>query len=259
MGVTSGPSGARRLMATASMIAVAAVALAACSSSPAGSSSSSTSTTSSSHGSSSTTAGGGSSTTSAGSSTAAELSQFEANVQSAQTGTFDLTYAETSSTEKSSTLTFEQLPPKYRFSVGGAVSSDVINTGTGTYACSGESGHEYCYNFSAASNVFAPLLGVITGKSVLTTLHSVQAGLEARAHGVQLSFSTQTFAGQPSRCASGTYQGNSFKYSATDSGVLAYAGGSGSKGYGSLTLTSYSTTAPASDFALPAGATVVTS
>jgi hypothetical protein len=239
------------------MIAVAGLALAACSSGTPNSASGSTTTTSS-QGSSSTTAGGGSSTTSGSSSTASKLTAFESNVQSAKSGTFKLSYALTSSTSNS-TLTFEQLPPKYLFSIGGASATDIVDTGTGTYACSGQAGHEYCYSFSTATNPFASLLNVVTGASVLSTLHSVQSSLAAKLQGVQVSFSNQTFAGQSSQCVSGTYQGNSFKYCVTNSGVLAYAGGSGSKSFGSISLSSYSTSPSASDFALPVGATVVSS
>ena len=254
MGVTSGAPIARRLVGLVSVIAATGLVLAACS---AASSSSSSSSTTSTKGSSSATTdhGSGSSTTAA--STASELSKFETSIQSATGSTFKLTYSETSSSS-SGTLTFEQLPPRYLFSSGGSSAFDVIDTDTGTYACSGTSGHAYCYSYSSATDPFAGLLDVISGKSVLTTLHDVQNGLASKAAGVKASFSSQTFAGQPSRCVSGTYQGNSFKYCVTESGVLAYAGGSGSTSVGSISLTSYSTSVPASDFVLPAGATVVT-
>ena len=259
MGVTSGLRAARRLLPLVSVVAAAGLCLAACSSTT--SNSSSSSSTTSSNGSSSTTAnGGGSGSSTTAPNTASQLAKFESSVQSATGGTFKLTYTETSSakTPSSATLTFEQLGPKYLFSSGGSSAFEVIDTGTATYACSGTSGHAYCYSYASASNPFAPLLDEITGKSVLTTLHGVQASLAAKIAGVRASFSNQTFAGQPSRCVSGTYQGNSFKYCVTASGVLAYSGGSSSKGYGSITLASYSTSVSASDFALPPGATVVT-
>jgi len=259
MGVTSGVPAARRLLALVSAIAVTGLTLAACSSSTTNSASSS-STTSSNGSSSSTTNGAGSGSSTTAASTASQLAKFESSVQSATGGTFKLTYAETSSAagSQNSTLTFEQLPPKYLFSSGGTGAADVIDTGTATYVCSGTSGHAYCVSYSSSADPFAGLLNVISGKSVLTTLHSVQTGLASKLAGVQASFSSQMFAGQPSKCVSGTYQGNSFKYCVTDSGVLAYAGGSQAKTFGSISLTSYSTSVSASDFALPAGATVVT-
>ncbi len=251
----------RRLVAVIPTIALAGLVLAACSSGNSAGSSSTTTTTTSPGGTAVTTAhSGGSSTTSAGSTSASKLTQFESNIQSAKGGSFKLTYAETSSaTSQSSTLTFEQLPPKYAFIIGGATAEDIVDTGTGTYACSGPAGHAYCYSFSSASDPFTALLNVITGASVDTELHGIQSSLAAKLHGVQVSFSNQTFAGQASNCVSGTYQGNSFKYCVTDSGVLAYAGGSGAKSYGSLSLTSYSTSPSASDFAIPAGATIASS
>ena len=259
MRVTSGPPVARKLLTLASMIAVTGLFLAACSSGA--SSNSSTSSTGSTSSTSSSPNGtgnqGGSSTTSGGSTAASKLSALETNVQSAKGGTFKLTYAETSSSN-SGTLTFEQMPPKYRFSVGGATAADIINTGTKTYVCSGQGARSYCYGYSSsATNPFATLLNLITGASVLTEFHKLQSGLAARLQGVQVNFSNQTFGGQPSQCASGTYKGTSFKYCLTNSGVLAYAGGSGAKGFGSISLTSYSTSASASDFVLPAGATIV--
>jgi hypothetical protein len=184
------------------------------------------------------------------------LSALETNVQAAKGGTFKLVYSEASSSS-TSTLTFEQLPPKYLFSIGGTGASDIIDTGTKTYLCSGPSGHPYCYTYSSTTvNPFAGLLDLITGASVITEIHSLQSGLAAKLAGVHVNFSSQTFAGQPSECVSGTYKGNSFKYCVTNSGVMAYAGGSGGSSYGSLSLTSYSTSASASDFALPAGATI---
>ena len=44
----------------------------------------------------------------------------------------------------------------------------------------------------------------------------------------------------------------------TDAGILAYGGGSAAGSGGSFALTNYSSSAPAGDFAAPAGATIVT-
>jgi hypothetical protein len=73
---------------------------------------------------------------------------------------------------------------------------------------------------------------------------------------VSATFSNQTIAGQSVQCVSGVKAGNTFKYCLTNSGVLAYAGGSTATGGGAITLTSYSTSVSASDFALPPGATI---
>src|SRR5580658_2550864 len=157
----------RRLLAVVPMIAVTGLVLAACSSGNSAGSSGTTTTTASSNGSTNTTAhSGGSPTTSAGSSSVSKLTQFESNIQSAKGGAFKLTYTETSSaSSQSSTLTFEQLPPKYAFIIGGTTAEDIVDTGTGTYACSGPAGHEYCYTLSTTSDPFAGLLDVITGQS----------------------------------------------------------------------------------------------
>jgi hypothetical protein len=185
------------------------------------------------------------------------------SVNSAKHGTFKLSYAETSShsTESSSstnTFTFEQMPPKYLFAIDGATKATIIDTGTGTYTCADQSGHQVCISYGT-TNPFAPLLSVITGDTVVTQFDSLRSGLAAKLAGVSATFSSQTIAGQSVQCVSGVKGADTFKYCLTQSGVLAYSGGSTATGGGAITLTSYSTSVSASDFDLPAGATVVTS
>jgi hypothetical protein len=251
-----GASSARRSITIVVMLAVTGLTLAACSSSPAASNNNNSgSTTTSSSG-----ASGAATTTTVnpGSSALAKLAGLAQSVKSAKGGTFDLTYAETSSTSaKGNTFKFEQMPPKYVFEISGASTGSIIDTGSGTYSCSTENGHAECISFGT-DNPFSALIGVITGATVESQLGSLQSGLAAKLAGVSASFSSQTFAGQSAQCVSGVKGADSFKYCITQSGVLAYAGGSTATGGGSLSLTSYSTSVSPSDFALPPGATIVT-
>jgi hypothetical protein len=250
-----GASSTRRSITIVVMLAVTGLALAACSSSPAASNNNSGSTTTSTSGAPAATT---STTANPGSSALSKLAALTQSVKSAKGGTFDLTYAETSSTSaKGNTFKFEQMPPKYVFDISGASTGSIIDTGSGTYSCSTESGHAECISFGT-DNPFSALIGVITGATVESQLGSLQSGLAAKLAGVSASFSSQTFAGQSAQCVSGVKGADSFKYCITQSGVLAYAGGSTATGGGSLSLTSYSTSVSPSDFALPPGATIVT-
>lgn len=258
MSAFSGVASARRLLTLATLVAVTGLSVAACSSKPSGTpaGSNSGSTTSSSSGGSGATT---SSTASAASSATAKLAALTQSIQGAKGGTFKLTYAESSSTAGGShSLVFEQMGSKFLFNVSGADAALVVDTGTTTYTCSNSSGHSVCYSFGS-TNPFAPLLQILTGDTTLTALKGLESGLAGKLAGVSATFSNQTFAGQSAQCVSGVKGANSFKYCITQSGVLAYAGGSTATGGGALTLTAYSTSVSAADFELPAGATVVTS
>ena len=249
----------RRLAAVTAAVASTGLLLAACSSSPSGTpsvSGNSTTTTSSAGGNSSTST---SASSNPGTSAAAKLAALSESVQSAKGGSFKLQYTEASSASGGShTLLFEQMPPKYLFSLSGSSSVLVVNTGHGLYTCSSQGTQKVCVLVPSAAE-FAPLLNVLTGATVVTAFNGLRSGLAAKLAGVSATFSSATFAGQSAQCVSGVKAGNSFKYCVTNSGVLAYAGGSSSQSFGSVSLTSYSTSVSASDFSLPVGATVVTS
>lgn len=249
----------RKRVTQVALVAVTGLTLAACSSG--GSSSGSTTTTTSVKGGSSSTsttsAASTPTTSSASASVASKLQTLMESTQGVKDRTFALTYTETSSASGSGkTLTFAQDPPKFLFEVASAI---IVDTGTETYACSNTgSGADYCETSGATTTEIAPLENLITGQTVSSQLASVREGILSKLAGVNASFSSASFAGQPSSCVSGSQGANTFKYCVTNSGVLAYAGGSSVKTYGSLTLVTYSTSPPASDFTVPAGATVVT-
>jgi hypothetical protein len=83
--------------------------------------------------------------------------------------------------------------------------------------------------------------------------------VESHVSGASLTFTDETIAGQASTCAHWSYHGDQATYCVTSTGVLAKVGSSGgSSGGQSFVLTSYTSSPPASSFAIPQGATVVT-
>jgi len=226
-----------------------AVLLAAC-----GSSSSSSTTTT---GATATTAAGGSDA-------AAKLDTLAGNVKSAQQSTFRAIYT-SSSGGSSSTITLAQAPPKQLFSATDSSGSTttLINTGTTTYSCSGGgSSTVTCTSIGGkvAGAALTSLINVYNGSTALTVFNAWRSAIVARVAGVSLNFTDTTIAGQPSTCANWSRSGDTATYCVTSSGVLAKVEASGgSSGSGtSFELTSYSSSPPASSFAVPAGATVVT-
>jgi hypothetical protein len=93
-----------------------------------------------------------------------------------------------------------------------------------------------------------------------TVFDGWRSDLAARVTGVSLTFTSELIGGQPSTCANRSRSGETATYCVTSSGVLAKvetSGGSSGSGT-SFQLTSYSSSPPASAFAVPQGATVVT-
>jgi len=240
------PSRRGRLLAAAPILLSGALLLAACGG---GSSKPSTSATTVSGGTTATTAAGGTS----GGNTASELQAFGSNVKSASNATFKAVYTATSD-GSTQTITLEQAPPKQLFMTSGGSSgtSEFLNTGTTTYECSSGT----CTNLgsSGLGGALSSIIDLYNGTTALTTLDGWESIVAAHVAGVSLSFSNDTIAGQSVKCADWSYQGQSDTYCVTSSGVLAKVASSGS----SFELTSFSTSAPGSDFAVPAGSTTQT-
>jgi hypothetical protein len=184
-----------------------------------------------------------------------QLQSLVSSVQAAKKGTFKATFQATGSGAPASSITVEQKPPKTLFSAGS--SGLMLSTGTATYLCSGATGGLTCLSANGA-NPLASLLDLYTGTTALTLFQQWQSQISTHVAGLSVTFTNQSFAGQPSRCANWSYQGQSAKYCVTDSGILSYVGGTSATGGGSFQLTDYSTNVPDSDFNLPAGATVET-
>lgn len=213
--------------------------------------------------SSSTTTGGATASTAAGGSGTAKLDALAGDVKSAQKSTFKAVYTSTSG-GKTSTITFAQSPPKQLFSASDSSGSttSLINTGTTTFSCTGNSSSNVtCTSIGGrlAGAALTSLVNVYDGSTALTVFNAWKSAIVARVAGVSLNFTSTTIAGQPSTCADWSRSGDTATYCVTSTGVLAKVETSDSAGSGtSFELTSYSSSPPASDFAVPAGATVVT-
>jgi hypothetical protein len=195
-----------------------------------------------------TTSGSGAATTVAtvGSSAAGKIAALASSVQGAETATFKVVYSITGAGQ-AQTVTLEQAPPKSLLSVK---SGAVIDTGTATYFCS-ESGATQCLS-AGTTNPLASLTALFSPQTALTELHAAQA--DAALKGYTITFSSGSYAGQSTTCATVSGMGNSAKYCVTKQGVLAYV----KTGSTTFQLESYSSSPAASDFALPPGATVET-
>lgn len=247
----------RGLFVIAPLLLLGATGLGACSSSSTGSSS----TTASGSAKTATTGSGGSAA-----SAAAQLKDLSSSVKSAQKATFKAVYTSTSN-GTTQTITLEQAPPKQLFSTTGGSqgTTELLNTGTTTYTCTSDaSGATTCTSLGGTigAGALSGIIGIYNGTAALTAMSSWESIAAAHVAGASLALSSGTIAGQPVKCAKWSYQGASTNYCVTTSGVLAKvetSGGSGTSGSGSnFVLTSFTTSVPDSDFALPQGATVVT-
>ena len=184
--------------------------------------------------------------TPSGNSSVKKIETLSAEVQGSESATFKAVYTITSA-GTTQTVAIEQSPPKSVLSVK---SGSVIDTGTATYYCT-TTGAVTCLS-AGTSNPLSSLAALFSPETALTELKAAQA--EAATKGFDVSFSSGSYAGQSTTCASISGTGPTVKYCVTKQGILAYVMSSG----GSFSLTSYSSSPPASDFALPAGATVET-
>ena len=203
------------------------------------------------------TGGGGAGATGTG-----DLSGFSATLQKGKNATFKAVYTSTSSSGETETITFEQAPPKQLFkTVSAGHTNLMLNTGTQTLSCDdANSQTPHCVDMGSTGNAaLTGMLNFYDGSFVVTAMHSWQMMMGAHMAGVSLKFHDDTIAGQAVQCATWSAAGQSATYCVTHDGVLAKASGSsGSGSQGTFVLTSYSSSAPASDFAVPPGASVAT-
>jgi hypothetical protein len=228
-------------------LAFVGVVLAACSSSTSPTTGTTTTTTTSAANSATTNASG------AAANALSKLQGLSSTIQAAEKKPFKAVYTITSANAATQTVTVEQSPPKSAF---GTKSGDVIDTGTASYYCTTTSTPPTCLS-AGTTNPLASLVAVFSPETVLAGLREAETEADAHAAGYNVSFSSGTYAGQGATCAnlSGlTGTDSTVKYCVTNGGVLAYVSATG----GTFSLTSYSSSPPASDFALPAGATVET-
>ena len=196
-----------------------------------------------------TTSGG---STSGGGSDASQIQALSSAVQSGQHATYKAVYTSHSSTGTSQSITIEQMPPKTVF---GTPSGSVINDGAHTYFCSSSGAKQQCVSESAAgANPFASIASLFSPSTLINEFHAAQAAAAAHTAGYSVALSNGTYAGLAAKCLDYTDATQTVKYCVTNSGILAYAQSPG----GTFELTSFSSSPPASDFSLPAGASVVT-
>ena len=228
-------------------VALASLVLAACGGSTP--SSSATTATSVASGTGSSSPATTTSPSGAASSTASRLATLSQSLQEAETAPFKATYSATDS-GKTETITFEQDPPKLAFVTTGG---EVVDTGTATYFCS-TAAPATCLS-SSTEDPLSSLLDALSPKTAVASLQSAQSALAAKTAGYDASFSSQTFAGQAATCVTVSEPVGSEKVCVTGTGQLAYVSTSPSQVF---ELTGYSGTVSASDFAVPAGATIET-
>jgi hypothetical protein len=176
-----------------------------------------------------------------------KLAQVVKSLQNPQKVSFTATYT---ARDKGQTqvLTVEQDPPKSFFK---AKNGEVIDTGQVTDFCS-TTGAVSCTS-STTSDPVSSWLDLVSPSSTVFSLLGAQAALVTQA--ASASFSSATFAGQPSSCVTISGSREAGKYCVTSTGLLAYLRASASE---VLTLTSYSSRVDPSDFTLPSGAVVPT-
>jgi hypothetical protein len=230
-------------------LVLAAVVLGACSSSTTAAKTTTTTTTTAA--SAATTAPG-----SSGGGSSSQSSQFSAlssSVQASERATYKAVYTSHPTSGASQTITIEQMPPKTVFST---TSGSVINDGTHTYFCSAAGGSNQCVETTSTGspNPLGSLTNFFNPTTLLSEFHAAQAAAAAHSAGYSVAFSGSTYAGLSAKCLNYSGGGQTVKYCVTDSGILAYAQAAG----GTFELTSYSSSPPASDFALPTGVPVIT-
>lgn len=187
-------------------------------------------------------------TTTAGSSTNDTVSSLSQLSASASTATFSATYTYNNGASNE-TITYAQSPPASLFKAG---SGTILNTGTKSYYCA--AGH--C--IEGSTNALGDLAYLFNGKTFQETAaaYAVSSSELARA-GVTLTYSSGTYAGQPSNCVTihvtkGTT--STAIWCVAQNGIMDYW----SAGTSSFKLTTYSSSPPSSDFTVPAGDTVTT-
>lgn len=175
-----------------------------------------------------------------------KLKSLGSHVAKEKSATFEVVYTTTFGGHTQS-ITFAQAPPKFLMKTSGG---SVVDTGAATLFCASTS---ECVSAGAA-NPLGSLQQLFSPTTARTFFQHAAAALGAKEAGYSVSFSSATFAGLSSECASVSGNGVSGKYCVASNGLLAYAGSSA----GNITLTSYTTSVPGTAFTPPSGATIIT-
>jgi hypothetical protein len=166
--------------------------------------------------------------------------------QSGENATFAATWT-TTSKGTTTTLSLAQDPPKSYFKVGSAV---VINDGRATYYCASST---ICVKESGV-NPLADVMGVYDGQEFVSTIQGYDTAAILKLEGIDLSFHDATYGGLASTCVDIAHAGHTATWCvAHHTGILTYWAADGD----SFTLTSYSSSPPASDFRAPKNVTTI--
>jgi hypothetical protein len=182
----------------------------------------------------------------ASTSVASQIAALLAKGEAGQNAAFKAVYSVVSG-GNTQTLTFEQKLPE---SLIGNAQGVFITNGSTSYFCT-KSGTPTCLSETSTSgtNPMAPMMAIAEPKAVLNALQTAQAQALANSQGYTIHMSSGSYGGGSDTCATITGQGNTLEYCFNSDGVVAYESVSGGV---NLTLTSYTTSVPDSDFALPA-------
>lgn len=187
-----------------------------------------------------------------------KLQNLETAVGKESKATFKITYAFKNNASKGSYVV-EQRPPAQLLRTSPPSPDEMIYNGKKTYDCSLSGNPITCivYPSASASPVRALMASFLDVSSYVSIMKGWQAVIGAKSAGFKVSFSTATFAGQPSECVKWSFGIQKARYCVTDKGILAYVGGSSGHGTSNaFWLTHYSSHASSSDFSLPKGAKI---
>lgn len=176
-----------------------------------------------------------------------KLKALASGVAAEKNATFEVVYT-TKSAGHTESVTFAQSPPKYLVKVG--TSGSVIYTGSETLYCSANT----CVSSGASTNPLKPLENLFSPTTAKAFFDEAEIEIGTKAAGYSVSFSTETFGGLTSQCATVTGHSQTGKYCVAKNGLLTYAGSAA----GSISLTSYESNVPSTAFEPPSGATIIT-
>jgi hypothetical protein len=178
---------------------------------------------------------------------AKKLKELASDVAVEKGATFEVSYSVNSDGHTQS-ITFAQAPPKYLLKTE---SGSVIYTGSETLYCVSSSS---CVS-TTTTGPFASLMDLFSATRASAFFDQAEVEIGTKEAGYSVSFSTGTYGGLASQCATVTGHGHSGKFCVSKNGLFTY--GASSTG-GSITLTSYTSTVPGTAFTPPSGATIST-
>lgn len=222
--------------------------------------------------------------TSSGTAQAKTLKTLSAKIKKAKKATYSATFAWKTTSGKTQTIKVAQAPPKSFYQE--TATTSFVDTGTASYVCSktetgsaatssstsstsatGATGATtttttttapkttvVCIKEAAADSPLAGFLDLFSATTIVTEFNAAESSIDEHILGYSVKVTSQTIAGQASKCVTVKVSGVGYKYCVTSNGLLAYSG----TGKEYFELKSFSKSAPASDFQVPSGAKIET-